>query len=128
MSSIAWQSALNRPRSRRASGMADALRWVHLGVGADRHQVQVDPVAAFRLVEVRPTDDVLEDPAVLFDGSDRSEIVVVAGHHDATSVTTLFPRDLQRQAKNRSGMALPSKLGHHDIADVAAYALERLVE
>src|SRR4029453_4211420 len=40
----------------------------------------------------------------------------------------LFARDLKRQAKNCVGTAPPPKLRPHDVADVAAHALEKLVE
>jgi hypothetical protein len=46
-----------------------------------RHGPRVlNPVAALWLFEVRSTDYVLKDPAVLLDCSDRADVVVIAGH------------------------------------------------
>src|SRR6266487_2824989 len=55
----------------------------------------INPVAALRLLEILPTDDVLEDAAILFDCSDRSDVVLVAGHQNA-AYTQFRARDLKR--------------------------------
>lgn len=88
---------------------------------------QFDPVAPFRLFEVRPTDHILEDAPVFFDRPDRPDVVVVAGHEYAMQATFVMG-DLQSLTKNLGRVALPTKFGHHDVADVPTYPFEKLIE
>src|SRR5574339_230193 len=88
---------------------------------------QFDPVAAFRLVEIRPLDDIFKDASVLLDRPDRPDIVVVARHKNSPNAT-LLPGDVQRLAKNRGGIATSSILWHHDVADVSADPTEKVIE
>lgn len=82
---------------------------------------QVNPIPAFRLVEIRAAYDVLKDATVLLDRSDRADVVVVARHQYAAD-TKSVAGNRERQTKDRRGIALPPELRNHDVADVATYA------
>src|SRR5205814_973578 len=86
-----------------------------------------NPVAAQRLLQIRPTDDAFENAAVFFDRPDRPDVVIVARHENATNAK-LVAGDLNREAENGSSVAPPAELRHNDVADVAAHTLEKLIE
>src|SRR5262245_37439438 len=86
-----------------------------------------DPVAAFRLVEIRPIDHIPKDAAVLFDRPDRADVVVVARHENATKAT-LVTSDLQCLTKNLGGIAPSPKFRNHDIADVSTDTIKKVIQ
>lgn len=97
----------------------------HSTVGATL--ARFNPVAALWLVKVRAGDNVLQNATVLFDRSDRTDVVVVAGHQDALD-TELVAGDLDGQTEDRSCVAQPTELWNDDIADMPAYTLKKLIE
>jgi len=86
-----------------------------------------DPVAALGFAAIRAGDDALEGAAILLDGFDRSDVVIVAGHEDALEAELLV-RNLELLAEHRGGKALPPVLRNHHVANVPAHTLEILVE
>lgn len=72
-------------------------------------------VAALSFVAVTLVDDVLKDPTVFFNCSDRTHVIVVAGHQDAAN-TELLPGDLDSQPEDHSSIALPAEFRNDHIA------------
>jgi hypothetical protein len=77
------------------------MRLASTGTKSARHSpmlLRFNPVAALSFVAVTLVDDVLKDPTVFFNCSDRSHVIVVAGHQDAAN-TELLPGDLDSQRR-----------------------------
>src|SRR5947208_5374372 len=86
-----------------------------------------NPVATLRLVTIRAGDDALEDAAVLLDGFDGSDVVIVTRHEDALQAK-LLACSLERLPEDRGGIALPPVLRDHDVANVPTKTLEIWIE
>jgi hypothetical protein len=82
-----------------------------------------NPVATLRCVTIRAGDDALEDAAVLLDGFDGSDVVIVTRHEHARQAQ-LLACNLERLPEDRGGIALPPVLRDHDVANVPTKTLE----
>lgn len=81
-----------------------------------------NPVATLRFVTIRDGDDALEDAAVLLDGLDGSDVVIVT-RNKAALQAKLLTCNLERLPEDRGGIALPPVLRDHGVANVATNTL-----
>ena len=77
----------------------------------------VNPVSPLWRVEIRAGDDILQDPAVLLDRSDRPNVVIVARHEHAGETEPLTG-DRERLPEHLGGVSPPPELRHYGVADV----------
>ena len=82
-----------------------------------------NPIATLRFVTIRAGDDALEDAAVVLDGFDGSDVVIVTRNENALQAKFLAC-NLERLPEDRGGIALPPVLRDHDVANVPAKTLE----
>ena len=72
-------------------------------------------------------DDILQNAAVVLDGLDRANVVIVACHQYLV-VSKLVVSEMKRQAKNRRGMSLAPEFGNDDVANVTTDSEKKVVE
>src|SRR5262249_45628037 len=68
-----------------------------------------------------------QNASVVLDRLDRTNVVVITGHQHTVEAEPVVG-ELQGQPKHRRRVSLSSEFGNHDIADVTAYAVEKVVE
>src|SRR2546429_2823760 len=82
-----------------------------------------NPVATLRCVTIRGGDDALEDAAILLDGLDGSDVVIVTRNEDAPQAK-LLAGNLERLPEDRGRIALAPMRRDHDVANVPTKTLE----